>query len=216
MIIPASSHDPPRTASAEPSECEWATLDTEAKRERLLRTAAEVFAREGLDAPMPAVAAAAGAGVASVYRQFPSKHELLAALVTRRLEQVADAARDAFARERDCWSALTEMLWMLVEQEAADDFLGEARTAVAEHPEVVAATEQATGAIEQLLAGARAEGRLRADASMLDLRLLFAATRAAKHVEPQAWPRMLELLIDALDTDPRARAQGGHQTRVST
>ena len=89
---------------------------------------------------------------------------------------------------------------MLVEQEAADDFLGEARTAVAEHPDVVAATERATGAIEQLLAGARAEGRLRADASMLDIRLLFAATRAAKQVEPEHWPRMLALLVDALDS----------------
>jgi AcrR family transcriptional regulator len=216
MSIPASSHDPPRTASTEPGECEWAALDTDAKRERLLRAAAEVFARQGLDAPMPAVAAAAGAGVASIYRQFPSKHELLAALVTRRFEQIADAARSAFAREGDCWSALTEMLWMLVEQEAADDFLGEARIAVAAHPDVITAIEQATGAFEQLLAGARAEGRLRADASMLDLRLLFAATRAAKHVEPQAWPRMLELLIDALDTDPSARARGSRQNRVST
>ncbi len=215
MIIPVADRQPPHTTAAAPvasqSEraCEWAELDTEAKRERLLGAAAEVFAREGLDAPMPAVAAAAGAGVASVYRQFPSKHELLAALVTRRLNQVADAARDASAREGNCWSALTEMLWMLVEQEAADTFLGEARIAVAEHPDVVTATGQATRAFEQLLAGARAEGRLRADASMLDVRLLFAATRAAKHVEPEAWPRMLELLIDALDADPLGSTRTG-------
>jgi AcrR family transcriptional regulator len=208
MIIPVADRQPPHATSAaaaasrsEPAR-EWAELGTEAKRERLLSAAAEVFAREGLDAPMPAVAAAAGAGVASVYRQFPSKHELLAALVTRHLTQVADAARNASAQEGNCWSALTETLWMLVEQESADAFLGEARIAVAEHPDVVTATEQATRAFEQLLAGARAEGRLRADASMLDVRLLFAATRAAKHVEPQAWPRMLELLIDALDTEP--------------
>jgi AcrR family transcriptional regulator len=200
MSIPARSAEPPRAASTEPAECDWAALHTKAKRERLLRAAAEVFAREGLDAPMPAVAAAAGAGVGSIYRQFPSKHELVAALVTRRFDQIADAARGAFAREGDCWSELTQMLWVLVEQEAADDFLGEARTAVAGHPDVVAATERATAAFEQLLAGARAEGRLRADASMLDLRLLFAATRAAKQVEPQAWRRMLKLLIDALDT----------------
>jgi AcrR family transcriptional regulator len=208
MIIPARSAEPAGPAATEPSECAWAALDSEAKRERLVRAAAEVFAREGLDAPMPAVAAAAGAGVASIYRQFPSKHELLAAVVTRRFEQIADAARSAFAREGDCWSELTEILWMLVEQEAADDFLGEARTAVAQHPDVVAAIEQATDAFEQLLAGARAEGRLRPDASMLDLRLLFAATRAAKQVEPDAWPRMLQLMIDALDTRPQ-----GHRLR---
>ena len=86
-------------------------------------------------------------------------------------------------------------------QEAADDLLGEARSAVAEHPDVVAAIVHATEAFEQLLAGARAEGRLRPDATMLDLRLLFAATRAARNVEPEHWPRMLVLMIDALDTD---------------
>ena len=39
--------------------------------------------------------------------------------------------------------------------------------------------------------------------AIVDLRLLFAATRAAKRVEPKEWPRMLELLIDALDSRPR-------------
>ena len=73
----------------------WPRLDQAAKKERLLKAAAEVFARDGLDASMPTIAAAAGAGVASVYRQFDSKHDLLAALVERRLEQVAEGAQRA-------------------------------------------------------------------------------------------------------------------------
>jgi AcrR family transcriptional regulator len=158
-----------------------------------------VFARDGLEAPMPAVAAEAGAGVASVYRQFPSKHELVAALVVRRLEQFADAATAALAREGDRWSALTEMLWAIVERDSADDFLGEARVLVDDHPSVAEAAERATVALEALMAAARTEGRLRADATTLDVRLLFAATRAAKKVEPAAWRRTLELFIDALD-----------------
>jgi AcrR family transcriptional regulator len=181
----------------------WTDLDGEAKRERLLGAAAEVFASTGLDASMPAIAAAAGAGVASVYRQFPSKRELLAALVARRLDQIAAAATEAAARGEDRWAALTEMLWALVERQSCDDFLGEARVAVDDHPDVRAAAERASEALELLLAGARAEGRLRADASTLDLKLLFAATRAAKQVEPTAWQRMLSLLIDALDTRAR-------------
>jgi AcrR family transcriptional regulator len=191
----------------------WTALDPEAKREHLLAAAGDVFARQGLDAPMPTVAAAAGAGVASVYRQFPSKHELLAALVTRRMEQIASAATQATAREGDRWSAFTEMLWALVERQSCDDFLGEARMLVAEHPKVVAATENATLALDELLAAARAEGRLRDDASTLDVRLLFAATRAAKQVEPAAWQRMLTLLIDALDTQPARTADDRNPVR---
>jgi AcrR family transcriptional regulator len=181
------------------AECQWAALDPDAKRERLLSAAAEVFAREGLDASMPAVAAAAGAGVASVYRQFPSKYELIAALVTRRLDQIADEAALAAASEGDRWSALVSMLWRIVERQAYDDFLGEARVAVADHQGVRRAARRTTRALEKLLARARAEGRLREDVTTLDLRLLFAATRAAKRVEPTAWRRMLELFIDSLE-----------------
>jgi len=185
-------------APADP-ELEWVALSAEAKRERILCAAGRIFVRDGLDAPMPAVAAAAGAGVASIYRQFPSKHDLIAALVVRRLDQIADAAATAAARESGHWTALIEMLWMIVEHQAGDDFLGEARTMVIDHPDVIAATERTGEAIEQLLAAARAEGRLREDATTLDLTLLFAATRAARRVDPDAWRRVLELFVDALE-----------------
>ncbi len=175
-------------------------LALESKSERLLDAAGEVFARRGLEAPMSEVAHAAGVGVASFYRRFPSKYELLAALVVRRMEQIATAARTAQTRGGERWTALTEMLHWLVEHQAADDFLGEARATVAGHAGVRAATERATAALDHLLAAARDEGRLRGDATTLDLRLLFAATRAAKRVEPEHWPRMLELLIDSLDS----------------
>jgi AcrR family transcriptional regulator len=204
MIIPAPSLTgtpaPSGTGTPPAAPNGWSTLDLDGKRERLLTAAAEVFARQGIDAPMSEVADAAGAGVASVYRRFASKRELLAALVVLRLDQIARAARAAVRDSGDRWSALTAMLHSLVDRLAADDFLGDARAAVASHPDVVTATERATEALERVLAEARHEGRLRADATTLDLRLLFAATRAARQVEPEHWPRMLELMIDALDT----------------
>jgi AcrR family transcriptional regulator len=194
MTIPVA----PRPESTAPGTCGWAALDHDAKRERLLQAAGEVFATQGLDASMPSVAAAAGAGVASVYRQFPSKRELLAALVASRLDQITAAAGVACRSQDDRWSALVEMLWTIVEQQSCDDFLGDARVAVADHPAVRRATDRASRSLDRLLDAARAEGSLRADATTLDLKLLFAATRAAKQLEPDAWPRMLELLIDSL------------------
>jgi AcrR family transcriptional regulator len=184
-------------------ELPWAGLDPAAKRARLLKAAGEVFARDGLDTPMPIVAAAAGAGVGSVYRQFPSKQALIAELVVDRLDQIAEAAYQAGARAGDRWSALTAMLWRLVERQSCDDFFGEAMMTVEDDPAVIAAHQRAVASLDQLLMDTRAEGRLRADATPVDLRLLFAATRAAKQVEPTAWRRMLELLIDALDTQTR-------------
>ncbi|MFL5860906.1 MAG: TetR family transcriptional regulator [Solirubrobacteraceae bacterium] len=184
---------------APPERSDWTRLDAAAKRERLLEAATEVFARNGIDAPMSVVADAAGAGVASVYRLFASKRELLAAIVTERMDQVAVAAQEAASAPGDRWSALTDMLTRLVRTQRADYMMGEARAAVADHPDVMAAVTRANEAQERLLADARAEGRLRADATTLDLRLLFAATRAARRVEPERWPRMLQLMIDALE-----------------
>jgi len=195
MMIPVTE---PEAASGRVG---WTALDAGAKRERLLVAATEVFARDGLDAPMSVVADAAGAGVASVYRLFESKRELLAALVVRRMDEIAAAAQEAYEQPGNRWEALTGMVRTLVSAQRADYLIGDARAAVATHPDVIDAVTRASAAQERLLAAARAEGRLRADATTLDLRLLFAATRAARRVEPDQWPRMLELMIDSLDAD---------------
>jgi AcrR family transcriptional regulator len=178
----------------------WSSLTGTEKRERLLASAASVFSHQGLEAPMSEVAEAAGAGVASVYRLYPSKYELYAALVVRRMDQIIDAAAEAEAMPGDRWTALTAMLRGLVAEQAVEPFVGEARALVSAHADVIESTARASDAQERVLAAARAEGRLRSDASFLDLRLLFAATRAAKRLEPDHWPRMLELMLDALDT----------------
>jgi AcrR family transcriptional regulator len=198
MAIPALG-DPWTEAD---SESAWALLSPEAKRERILCTAWHLFSTEGLDAPMPAVAAAAGAGVGSLYRQFPSKRDLLAALVTRRLGQIQLAAEAAIRQPGSRWQALQDMLWTIVEVQHGDEILGEAWSEVAEQEDVARATERTQGTIDELLAAARSEGLVRADIETFDMRLVFTATRAVERVAPDAWKRMLELLIDGLAARP--------------
>lgn len=192
MIIPVDTGGPAAS---------WVSLDAPAKRDRLLAAATDVFAGRGLEAPMSEVAEAAGAGVASLYRIFPSKDELLAALVGRRMARIEAAAREALARPGSRWDALVEMVTALVG--SADEFMSEARAAVADHPDVVAGRSRAWSAMGDVLDAARAEGRLRADATTLDLRLTFVAVRAARRIEPDGWRRMLQLMIDALDAHRR-------------
>ena len=181
----------------------WSELDPAEKRERLLRAAGEVFARSGLQAPMPAIAAAAGAGVGSVYRQFPSKRLLLAALVIERLEEMREGAETAVVSPAGPWAALVSLLRDYAERQAGDCVYAEATACVSTEPDVARAHEATTAAWERLLEAARAEGRLRPDASTDDIRLIFAAMRAASQVEEGAWRRMLELSIDALAAAPR-------------
>jgi AcrR family transcriptional regulator len=181
----------------------WSELSTEEKHERILCAAGRVFAREGLDASMPAVAAEAGAGIGSLYRQFPSKQDLLAALVIRRLLQTRAAAVQAAAQPGDHWQAMQQMLWVTVERHAADDFLGEAWNQVEDHDQVQVAAGATIQAFARLVDLARAEGGIRADATALDIRMLFAATRASRQVHPDAWQRVLELMIDGLAQGPK-------------
>jgi AcrR family transcriptional regulator len=184
--------------SAADAAIDWSGLSAQDKRARLLRAAGEVFARDGLDAPMPAIAAAAGAGIGSVYRQFPAKRDLLAALVVERLKLSREGAAAALASEQDAFGSLTGLLWALAERQGADEVMGEAMATVSEHPEVQEAYLSTIAALERLLSAARVEGSLRKDATTLDLQLLFAATRAAGRFEDGAWRRMLTLGIDAL------------------
>lgn len=186
-----------------PGEICWSELDAEAKRTHLLAAAGEVFARDGLDAPMPAIAAAAGAGIGSVYRQFPAKQDLVAALVVERHVEVEREAEAALTDPRGPWSGLVSLLRSVAERQVSDDVLGAAMATVPEHPDVLKAVATTMHTLEALLAAAKAEGRLRPDATAMDLRLLFASTRAARGLQKDAWRRMLELGIDALATDAK-------------
>ncbi len=53
-------------------------------------------------------------------------------------------------------------------------------------------------ALDALIALARAESSVRADASALDIRLMFVAAQASRQIGPDAWQRVLELMLDGL------------------
>jgi len=67
-----------------------------------------------------------------------------------------------------------------------------------DRPDVEAAVGEVSLAWQELLDRARKGGALRTDATVTDMRLIFAATHAAEEFQPGARGRMLELLLDAL------------------
>src|SRR3954454_7291750 len=115
MAVPAQV---PATSGG-PAEAPWITLDADGKRLRLLEAAEAVFARDGLEAPVPSIAAAAGAGVGSVYRAFASKDEIVCALAVERLHWVRERAREA-RDEADPWSGLEGLLRVIADRQMAD------------------------------------------------------------------------------------------------
>ena len=69
--------------------------DARRNREKILASAAELFARLGTEAQMDQIAEHSGLGLGTLYRHFPTKEALLAAIVARRFEDLANLARAA-------------------------------------------------------------------------------------------------------------------------
>ena len=62
--------------------------DAVANAARVVAAAAEVFAERGLDAPIPEIAKRAGVGKATVYRNFPTKADLVMAIALDRMATI--------------------------------------------------------------------------------------------------------------------------------
>jgi AcrR family transcriptional regulator len=179
------------------SPAPWAELEPDQKRERLLDAATKVFTEQGLDAPMPAVAAAAGIGIGSLYRSYGSKEDLVAALLVRQLrflrEEVTEAGEGA-----DAWAAIEGSARRIAERQATNKLLSGALGLTSDRREVVVAVAEVSLAWQALIDRARERGTVRSDATVKDFRFLFAAARAADEVEPGGSNRVVDLLLEAL------------------
>jgi len=88
--------------SVEHSEAAYATsagsasprLRADARRneEAILEAAKHVFATSGVDAPIREIAGQAGVGLGTLYRRFPTRADLVAAVFRREVDACADAA----------------------------------------------------------------------------------------------------------------------------
>jgi AcrR family transcriptional regulator len=76
-----------------PAEDTKIRADARRNRERLLAAALELFAAEGPDVSLKAVATAAGVGVGTIYRHFPTRDALLEAAYRSEVEQLCDVEK---------------------------------------------------------------------------------------------------------------------------
>ncbi|MEU6387902.1 TetR/AcrR family transcriptional regulator [Streptomyces sp. NPDC046939] len=65
--------------------------DAQRNRETVLTAAAEVFVASGVDAPIRQIAARAGVGMATIYRHFPTRADLVTAVYEHQIEACAQA-----------------------------------------------------------------------------------------------------------------------------
>jgi len=91
--------------------------DARANRQRILAAAREVFAERGIDADMREICARSGVGMGTLYRNFPTKDDLVVEMVREIVAEVgaAVAAADQLEDPREAVLALMRTFWQVVE-----------------------------------------------------------------------------------------------------
>jgi AcrR family transcriptional regulator len=105
---PTSREHAPRGVRADAST-QRVRADAQRNLDALLEAAKVVFGAAGVDAPVREIAALAGVGIATVYRHFPQRSDLVAAVFRREVDACA-AAAPALAREHEPGEALARWL----------------------------------------------------------------------------------------------------------
>ncbi|HWT23460.1 MAG TPA: helix-turn-helix domain-containing protein [Solirubrobacteraceae bacterium] len=173
-------------------------------RARVVAAATELFAARGLEVSVPEIAARAGVGKATVYRSFPTKEHLVAAVVVERLATFEADIRAALVAD-EAWPALVEVLCRQSEVLAADRALAGGLTQQIHLPALEAARASMWEALDALLARAREEGGMRADITAGDLRVLWAGMCRVlvgeEESDPAVWRRYAALVAAAMRAD---------------
>jgi AcrR family transcriptional regulator len=177
--------------------------DARRNRERVLTAAREAFAEAGYGVPLDAIAARAGVGPGTVYRHFPTKEALFEAVTVARVRELVVLA-GAGAEAADPGAALDALLGRIAEEAVAKRDLPDALGGVGEAAVAVARTEL-HGALDRLLARARAAGAVRAGIGATEvLALLKGLLQAVQESADPALPeRLLAVVRDGL-RPPRA------------
>lgn len=182
--------------------------DAQRNIDALLQSAMAVFATSGVDAPVREIAEKADVGIGTVYRHFPQRSDLIAAVFRREIDACADAA-PILANEHDPFEALANWMQRYTAFIAAKRGLAAALHSGNPAFDTLPAyfDQRLRPALLTLLESAAAAGEVRTDVDADDiLRAVASLCMSAKDDRPGHARRMVALLVDGLryGTDPSA------------
>lgn len=178
--------------------------DARRNRAKVLDAAEAVFAAKGTGAPTEEVARAAGVGVGTVFRHFPTKEALLEAVLYARLHRFVDEAETVVAQDSpDAGGAFFTFLTSWIEMSSAKNAYFEALSAagvnVPKTGSVVGA--RLLDALGVLLHRAQDAGAVRTDVTVGELiPVIIGTAKAAEHVGADRGlrDRVIAILFDGL------------------
>src|SRR5580698_4119479 len=195
------------------AESKTLRADAERNRRRLLDAAYEMFSERGLDVGVGEIAARAGVGRGTLFRNFASKEDLIAAIVSERMGEATATGRALLGAD-DPGEALFEFLREMVEGQQTNRAMVEAiEDTLLQNEEIAAGYEELIGVLSELVARAQQAGAIRVDVGALDLMIMTKgiceAASALQHVNPDMAERQLDLVRAALSSDPASQPLRG-------
>jgi AcrR family transcriptional regulator len=175
--------------------------DAARNRDTLLAVATRVFAASDGEPSMRAIAREAGVGIATLYRHFPTRESLVAAIYQDQVERLTAGARDLL-QEYPPAEAMRRWMdlfgdWLTTKHGMLDTLLAMVETGAMANAQGRA---QLLDAISSILEAGRTAGDLRPDVTAEDIAaaLVGIFTVAGQPPDQTQTTRLLNLLRDGL------------------
>ncbi len=172
--------------------------DAARRRQAIVKEARRQFAAQGGGVALETVAEGAGVGIATLYRNFESRHALADEVALAILDDIGRAADDGLA---DITTA-PDAAWMTFVNRLVGLDLGALSAALAEYVTAAVRTTQAQTLtrVEELLGSAKNAGLVRDDLDALELIVgIGLITRpqpdAVQAATPNLVPRLVSILL---------------------
>lgn len=161
-----------------------------------------MFAEQGLDAQVEAIAGRAGVGVGTVYRHFATKDALVEALVVEHFARLIVIAREQLELD-DPWEAFAGQLRRGAEAHVGERALAQVHAARPElRRQVATRTPELLELGRELVDRAQAAGRLRPDFEVADISSVMCGLAGLAETDPVCMRRHLEFVLDGLRASP--------------
>ena len=174
--------------------------DARRNAERLLACAHEAFTERGADASLEDIARRAGVGIGTLYRHFPNRNALLAALLTDRFQAISQYAADVLE-----WQPPEQAVagWIRAVCQHATAYQGLGRVLMAQlleaDEDLTTSCDAVKAAGDRLLTKAKQAGLARAELAVSDL-IVLANSLAWAAENSQCATDRFELLLTVITT----------------
>jgi len=184
----------------------WVSLSVELRadaarnRAAIVEAAREVFAEEGLDAPLDEIAHRAGTGNATLYRRFPTREDLVSAVFAERMAEHRAAVQAGLA-DPDPWNGFASYVRTVAAMQSRDRGIADlVAMDVSSAPGIERLRSEAFDGLVRLVERARSAEALRADFTTEDVVVVLMANAGlverAHGVTAQASARLAHVLLD--------------------